>query len=621
MSQYADILDLGLIEVDSERRITVFNSWIRNVSRVTDDPMGRSLEEVFGCEVESYLVKAIGLALKSGMATRLSQALHPYPLPLRKGSNPDGDRLYQAIDVIPFKGNDLTRHCLIQVRDVSEMVKRESLLRSQAIQLAADLRKLEESQAALKQRTEEAEAANEARNDFLSVVTHELRSPLHTILGYAELIRPALPAGLPQDRLATLENSGCHLIRIIDDILEFSRGTKGMASFNPVPVSLGKLIDRLESHGVLLAKARRNRFSVVRTGTLPDWVAADEQRLFQVVGNLIDNACKYTQRGDIVLTVSGSSGSSENQVVLSFSVEDTGPGIEPEALDKIFDPFWRLKKDQYQPGLGLGLSIARQIAHQMGGDIQASNRRGSGACFTVRIPLQIAVENHAIDPPAEVSTPAGDPAHACSILIVDDTAEHRELLAEMISQAGFEVIKASSGHEAYELWGKVCGDIDVVLVDQFMLDGDGWDLLKDVRSAGLKPAQKVVLLSASEQRSPRDFPAGYRFDAVLKKPVSQAILMQTLNDLFPRLDRPDTPGMANVATEPACHVLLASLPEESARHLLELLEGGRISAIEEYAQQLAGERPELNTICNEIGRLCAMVDLDGIRCLLEPAQA
>ena len=107
----------------------------------------------------------------------------------------------------------------------------------------------------------------------------------------------------------------------------------------------------------------------------------------------------------------------------------------------------------------------------------------------------------------------------------------------------------------------------------------------------------------------------------MKKPVSQAILMQTLNDLFPRLDRPDTPGMANVATEPACHVLLASLPEESARHLLELLEGGRISAIEEYAQQLAGERPELNTICNEIGRLCAMVDLDGIRCLLEPAQA
>lgn len=621
MSQYADILDLGLIEINPDRRIAVFNTWMRTVSRLAVEPAGKTLEQVFGGEVESYLINAIDRALKSGMATRLSQALHPYPLPLRKGANPDGDRLYQAIDVIPFEGNDSTRHCLIQVRDVSEMVKRESLLRSQAIQLAADLRKLEESQTALKQRTEEAEAANEARNKFLSVVTHELRSPLHTILGYAELIRSALPAGLPQDRLATLESSGRHLIRIIDDILEFSRGTKGMVSFNPVPVSLGKLIDRLESHGVLLAKARRNRFSIVRADGLPDSVDADEQRLFQVVGNLIDNACKYTQRGDIVLTVSESPGSSANQVVLSFAVEDTGPGIEPEALDKIFDPFWRLKKDQYQPGLGLGLSIARQIAWQMGGDIQVSNRRGSGACFTARIPLQIAVEDHAIEPPSEVSKPAGDPAHACSILIVDDTAEHRELLAEMITQAGCEVIKASSGHEAYELWGKLRGDIDVVLVDQFMLDGDGWDLLKDVRSAGIKPAQKVVLVSASDIRPPNDFPAGYHFDAVLKKPVSRTILMQTLIDLSPRPDRPETPSMANAEVDPGGTSMVTSLSEESARHLLELLEGGRISAIEEYALQLADEHPELNTTCNEIGRLCAMVDLDGIRCLLEPAQA
>lgn len=249
MSQYADILDLGLIEIDSERKVIVFNSWMRTICRLTGDPVGKTLEELFCGEVEPYLINAVNLALKSGMATRLSQALHPYPLPLTKGSKPDKDRLYQAIDVIPFKGTYSTYHCLIQVRDVSEMVKRETLLRSQAILLAADLRKLEESQTALRQRTEEAEAANEARNNFLSVVTHELRSPLHTILGYAELIRPALPAGLPQDRLATLESSGRHLIRIIDDILEFSRGAKGMASSNPAPISLGNLVDRFEAHG------------------------------------------------------------------------------------------------------------------------------------------------------------------------------------------------------------------------------------------------------------------------------------------------------------------------------------------------------------------------------------
>lgn len=255
----------------------------------------------------------------------------------------------------------------------------------------------------------------------------------------------------------------------------------------------------------------------------------------------------------------------------------------------------------------------------MGGDIQVSNRRGCGCCFTARIPLQIAVERHSIASPAEVSTPAGSPAHAGSILIVDDTAEHLELLAEMINQAGFEVIKASSGHEAYELWEKLRGDIDVMLVDQFMLEGDGWDLLKDVRSAGIKLAQKVVLVSASDIRPPNDFPPGYHFDAVLKKPVSRAILIQTLTDLFPRPDRPDTTGMVNAAADPACPVIVASLPEESARHLLELLDGGRISAIEEYALQLAAEHPESITICDEIGRLCAMVDLDGIRCLLEQA--
>lgn len=619
MSQYADILNLGLIEIDSERKVIVFNSWMRTICRLTGDPVGKTLEELFCGEVEPYLINAVNLALKSGMATRLSQALHPYPLPLTKGSKPDKDRLYQAIDVIPFKGTYSTYHCLIQVRDVSEMVKRETLLRSQAILLAADLRKLEESQTALRQRTEEAEAANEARNNFLSVVTHELRSPLHTILGYAELIRPALPAGLPQDRLATLESSGRHLIRIIDDILEFSRGAKGMASSNPAPISLGNLVDRFEAHGGVLGKARRNRFSVVRAGVLPDWIEADEQRLFQVVSNLIDNACKYTQRGDIVLTVSGSPGSSESQIFLSFAVEDTGPGIEPEALDKIFDPFWRLKKDQYQPGLGLGLSIARQITQQMGGDIQVSNRQSAGACFTVRIPLQIAAINQTIDQHVKASTPSCGPAYVHSILIVDDTADHRELLAEMISQAGFEVLKAASGYEAYELWGKVRGEIDVVLVDQFMLDGDGWDLLKDIRSTGLKPAQKVVLVSASDIRPPKDFPMGYHFDAMLKKPVSQTVLMHTLANLFALPDYPDAPDLASTPADSVREVMIASLPVESARHLLELLGDGRISAIEEYALQLAAEHPELIAICNEIGRLCALVDLDGIRDLLEPA--
>lgn len=610
MLALADAIDMGLALVDSDGRIRLVNAWMRQHAQFGEEPCGRTLTEAFGAGVDPHLLRAVDSALRQGLASRLSNALHPAPLPLfASGTSPDV-RIHQGIDVKPFD-EDGRRLCLIQVRDVSEAIKRERLLRAQARQLGIDLEKIEEAQRILQQRTDEAEAANRSRNVFLSVVTHELRTPLHTILGYADLIRRQLPAGPLLDQMDMMEGSGRQLMRIIDDILEFSRGETSPDSLHARPFQLPELLERVAGYGRMHARRADNRFRLELATAVPECVEGDEQRLTQVLNNLIDNACKFTERGDIVLDVRCTPANNAAFSDLVFTLDDSGPGIGDDEAERIFAPFYRRSASRYQPGLGLGLSIARQIVERMHGRIEASTRPEGGARFRVYIRLPVCTA--AVLPTDQAADEVvGYQGRRRTLLVVDDIAEHRTLLLDMASRLGFRVIMAINGRQALDLWRRNLDDIDAILVDQRMEDGDGWWLLRQVRSLPQGDNLPTVLVSAADIARPTNLPPQLNFDAALHKPVRAADLVAILGELLALDWQRNTTTKSPEAPPP-----LPALPEASWCLFAEMLDMGRITAMREFADALTCAEPDLLPTCDQIKRLCDLADLAELNRLLE----
>ena len=231
----------------------------------------------------------------------------------------------------------------------------------------------------------QAETAGQARLAFLSTVSHELRTPLHTIVGYAQLLRKG-GRREADAKLSVIETSGRHLLYLIDEILEFIRGDHHAAELRPEPISLCQLASQLEDTGKLLAATAGNRFVVELAADLPAVVEVDEHRLTQVLTNLIGNACKYTANGTVSVRIERlkspeTEALPEGMQCLRFAVDDTGVGIAAEQQARIFEPFIRAPGSEYQPGVGLGLTIARQTIQAMGGDIGLESEPGRGSRF------------------------------------------------------------------------------------------------------------------------------------------------------------------------------------------------------------------------------------------------
>ncbi|MDC0675738.1 hybrid sensor histidine kinase/response regulator [Nannocystis radixulma] len=255
---------------------------------------------------------------------------------------------------------------------------------------------VEERTAELTTAKEAADAASRAKSSFLANMSHELRTPLHGILGYAELLTRS-PRLSTEDRasLEVVERSGKHLLALIDDLLDLARIEAGKTSLAPSEVHLPSLLQGVADLCRLRAEGKGIRFRYVSDGA-PAGVLVDEKRLTQVLLNLVGNAIKFTREGDVVLKVEMEvdKSSRESQPVnLLFRVEDTGPGIDPADLARIFDPFEQaVVLGRPSEGVGLGLSISRRIVDQMGGRMEVKSAVGEGSTFTVTLPLRIVGE-------------------------------------------------------------------------------------------------------------------------------------------------------------------------------------------------------------------------------------
>ncbi|MFE8033438.1 ATP-binding response regulator [Thiohalocapsa marina] len=485
---------------------------------------------------------------------------------------------------------------------------------------------VEQQTRSLREAIARAEASSQAKSTFLSTVSHELRAPLHDILGYAELLnRKASPEA--RDQLAVIQQSGQQLLRLINDILDFSRGEAKPIVLEPVPLSLSRLADHLAKvYRARAAQGNNRLITRIDTGAL-DWVLADERRLMQILRNLLENACKFTQNGRIELHVQALPRRPAEDPALCrvrLCVTDTGIGIPRAQRRIIFEPFNRLDRHTRIGGLGLGLAIAQQLARAMGGRITLLSAQGadSGSRFslTLRLPISVA-DNAQVDAPRPI---LGYRGRRRTLLIADDFPTSRGYLADCCRAWGFTVLLAEDGAEALEQLRAAEPPVDAALVDQYMPRLDAWGFLRGVRASAATARLPVVLISAAQMQRPEALPEAMAFDAYAMKPLSEARLAQLLQaTLGLEWDYAQPPPSDK---GPRAHSAKAPVPRPAAvsdaqvKAFQRMLALGQLSAIQQWARGMAEQSPEQAPLWQDIAQRCSSVDVPGLQRLAKAWQ-
>jgi len=389
-----------------------------------------------------------------------------------------------------------------------------------AIQQADLLRKTQKQAEALEAAKVEADAANQAKSKFLASMSHELRTPLNAILGFADLLMQDDNLFNEQrELLQIIDDSGQHLLELINSVLEMSRIEAGVTILEEKAFNLLSLLNDIEKLFRLQIETRGIQFILERDLQLPAVVCGDAGKLRQVLVNLLGNAMKFTQKGRIILRAEVDGTLNPNMAVrpLAFSVRDTGAGIPPEQLAQIFEPFGQTEMGRQAGGAGLGLPISQQFVRLMGGSIQVTSNIGVGSCFRFVIPARVAeVGDRTRLTAAHLPIILSPEQPRPRLMVVEDSAPNRLLLLKLLRSLGFsEVLAVENGQLAVDQWQH--WQPDLIWMDMQMPVMDGYEATRQIREHSAGQSFPIIALTASafEEQRAAIFAAGCN-DLVVK---------------------------------------------------------------------------------------------------------
>jgi signal transduction histidine kinase/CheY-like chemotaxis protein len=481
----------------------------------------------------------------------------------------------------------------------------------QTVMLIEEIAAHQRTDAALQKAKEMAEAANAAKTRFLVGISHEVRTPLNSIYGYAQLLERGNLASI-DNAVRVIRGSSEHLVHLVDGLLDISNIEIGLLRLNRDLVQLVHFLDQLAEMFRPQAAARGIEFRYERSARLPSYVHTDQKRLRQILINLLSNAIKYTRRGYAGLTVR-----CQGEVV-EFEVSDSGVGIASQELERIFEPFERGHGPEIRsvPGTGLGLTITKLLVHVMGGELLVHSAPGEGSRFGVRLHMSRAAAP--ADDTAVRRVVRGYAGRRIGVLAIDDDPGHLALVQDLLRPLDFQVFAAQNRSAALLL--AQSRRPDLVLLDISMPDGSGWDLARDLRALPELAASKILMVSANaHEHRPRDGQSAH--DGFVRKPLDMQLLIDRIGehlDLQWIYDGPEpnqATELAGIAAHPAPARRLAAAAVEPApprRHIDDLYELGRIGhvrGVEAKLREMEVDDPASKTFATTLRGLMKNFDL------------
>ena len=380
----------------------------------------------------------------------------------------------------------------------------------------------------------DAQAAAKLKSEFLANMSHEVRTPMTAVLGFTEELRLSFGDELSSDHadlFASIERNGQHLLVLINDILDLARAETDQLEFERIACSpLGIVRDAANA----LERRARERGLEIRIsarGELPDEVESDPTRLHQIMLNLLQNAIKFTETGYVGITVAVEPMFETNQARLAVEVADTGIGIDPHALEQIFEPFRQADASTRRRfgGAGLGLTVSRRLARLLGGELLAQSAPGQGSVFRLEVPVSLPPVRKPGEPLPAAEAPIPTDNLRGRVLLAEDGPDNQRLITRILKRAGLDVDVAGDGAVAFAkaMAAREVGmPYDVILMDMSMPEVDGYEATRRLRAAGYD--WPIVALTAHAMSGDRELCMEAGCDAYLSKPIHRPLLLTTL---------------------------------------------------------------------------------------------